>query len=426
MKKIMIYCQHLAGMGHLVRCREIMQALVADFDVCFVCGGQAVPQIQLPDGVEMVYLPALLQKGDQIVSMDEGYSLVTIKEKRKVVLLETFERFQPDCLITECFPFSKLSMKDELTPLLEEAKSVNRPVRVVCSVRDLIMTQPLPEGVRERREAKVQRLINRFYDAVLIHSDPSFQQLEDCFSSVSSLKCEIVYTGYVAQPLPISQSVAIGGQSLALNDSSGEGENGNLSYPDIEGPYWSPSIVASAGGGRHGYPLLSAVIAASPLIMERFAHHIYVFAGPFMPEEDFCQLKQVAKDKPNVTLRRCTSRFLDYLNQADLSISLGGYNTTMNLLSTGVRSLLLPSLNPSQTDEQRIRGEKLASMGVVNLLSAEDLNPERLTGVIASAMSQQPAPHGINLQGAMSTAAYLRSLLLLKESTLMQPEAVAV
>ncbi|MEO1621847.1 MAG: glycosyltransferase, partial [Cyanobacteria bacterium J06632_3] len=356
MKKIMIYCQHLAGMGHLVRCREIMQALVADFDVCFVCGGQAVPQFQLPDGVEMVYLPALLQKGDQIVPMDESYSLVTIKEKRKLALLETFERFQPDCLVTECFPFSKLSMKNELTPLLEEAKSVHRSVRVVCSVRDLIMTQPLPEGVRERREAKVQRLINRFYDAVLIHADPSFQQLETCFSSVSSLKCEIVYTGYVAQPPPRPQPVATGDQILALNAQSGndqsvEGEHSHLAYPDIEGPYWSPSIVASAGGGRHGYPLLSAVIAASPLIMERFAHHIYVFAGPFMPEEDFCQLQQVAGDNPNVTLRRYTSGLLDYLNQADLSISLGGYNTTMNLLSTGVRSLLLPSLNPSQTDE---------------------------------------------------------------------------
>ncbi|MEM9152295.1 MAG: glycosyltransferase [Cyanobacteria bacterium P01_F01_bin.3] len=146
---------------------------------------------------------------------------------------------------------------------------------------------------------------------------------------------------------------------------------------------------------------------------------------PSLPSLVFLQLQQVAADKPNVTLRRYTSRFLDYLNQADLSISLGGYNTTMNLLSTGVRSLLLPSLNPSQTDEQRIRGEKLASMGVVNLLSAEDLHPERLTGAIASAMSQQPVPHGINLQGAMSTAAYLKSLLL-EESTLMQPEAVAV
>ena len=40
MKKIMIYCQHLAGMGHLVRCREIMRALSQDFKVCFVSGGR--------------------------------------------------------------------------------------------------------------------------------------------------------------------------------------------------------------------------------------------------------------------------------------------------------------------------------------------------------------------------------------------------
>lgn len=392
MKKIMIYCQHLAGMGHLVRCREIMQALVADFEVCFVCGGQSVPQFQLPDGVEVVYLPALWQKGDQLVPLDKSYTLDPLKEKRKGLLLETFERFQPDCLMTECFPFSKMSMKYELSPLLKKAKASEKSVRIVCSLRDLIMTQPLSDGARERREAKVKRLIDRFYDAILIHADPSFQKLEDCFSRVNELSCKIFYTGYVAQSAP-SLLPSINHRETAI-------------------PYQSPSIVASAGGGRHGYPLLSAVIAASPLIMERFAHHIYVFAGPFMPEGDFLKLQKAAADKANVTLRRFTNQLLDYFNQADLSISFGGYNTTMNLLSTGVRSLLLPSLNPSQADEQRIRAEKLSHMGVVTLLNAKALVPERLVGAISAALDQSPSPHQIDLGGAGNAATYLRGLLL--------------
>lgn len=390
----MIYCQHLAGMGHLVRCREIIRALVDSFEVCFVSGGQIVPQFQLPRQIEIVQLPGLWQKGAELVSLDETMTIEETKAQRKQKLLDTFNRFQPDCLITECFPFSKMSMKYELSPLLKQAKASARPVQILCSLRDLIMTQPLSADARERREAKVCRLINRFYDAVLFHSDANFQRLEDCFSRTGDLSCEIVYTGYVAQSpaqevLPMPEDIA------GLSDTR-------------------PTIVASAGGGRHGYPLLSAIIAASELLASRSPHQIYMFAGPFMPEVDFCQLQQAAAQRPNVTLRRYTCLLLDYLKKSELSISLGGYNTTMNLLRTGTRSLVLPSLNPSQADEQRIRAEKLADAGVLNLLTPDQLSTERLVDAVATALNQPRSPHQINLQGAEHTAAHIRRLLSAK------------
>ena len=391
MKRIMIYCQHLAGMGHLVRCKEIISSLLKEFEVCFVSGGQAVPDFKLPAEAEVIYLPAIWQKGTELLPVDSSLSLEEVKTKRTKLLLTVFERFQPDCLITECFPFSKMSMKYELKPLLERAKASIRPVKIVCSLRDLIMTQPLSAGARERREANICRLINRFYDAVLFHSDARFQRLEDCFPCASDLNCEIVYTGYVAQSPPIEKAPT-------PDDIAGLS---NL----------SPSIVLSAGGGRHGYALLSAVITASPSLGKTLPHQIYAFAGPFMPDEDFARLQQQAADSPNVTLRRYTSLLLDYLKKADLSVSLGGYNTTMNLLRTGVRSLICPSPNPSQADEQRIRAEKLASLGVLGLLTPEDLASDALSQVIQTALETSFTAHHINLQGADSTARYLQHLL---------------
>ena len=79
----------------------------------------------------------------------------------------------------------------------------------------------------------------------------------------------------------------------------------------------------SAGGGRHGYPLLNAVIEASPRLADTLPHQIYAFAGPFMPAEDFAELQRVAADKSNVILRRYTSRLIDFLHKAELSISFG-------------------------------------------------------------------------------------------------------
>jgi predicted glycosyltransferase len=398
MKKIMIYCQHLAGMGHLVRCREIMRSLSPNFKVCFVNGGQIVPDFELPPEVEVVHLPGLRQQGSELAPLNDALSLEIVKMQRSQQLLNTFDRFEPDCLITECFPFSKLIMKYELSPLLQKAKASARPVRIVCSLRDLIMTQPLSDEQREKREAKISRLVNQFYDAVLFHADAASQRLEDCFSKVSDLNCDIIYTGYVAQ-MPSAQPLSTPEDIERLSDSLGKSCDR------------TPSIIASAGGGRHGYSLLSALIAASDHLADRIPHKIYAFAGPFMPEEDFLRLQQAAASKPNVVLRRYTAALLHYLEQAELSVSLGGYNTTMNVLRTGVRSLLLPSPNPSQTDEQRIRAEKLARLGIVSLLEPSDLEPEKLVNAMTTALSLPPAVHPINLQGADNTAHCLQQML---------------
>lgn len=388
MKKIMLYCQHLAGMGHLVRSTEIIRSLVKDFKVCFVNGGQLVPQFELPLEAEVIYLPGLWQDGRELKAVDDSQSLEAIKLQRRQRLLEVFEQFAPDCLITECFPFSKLKMEFELIPLLKQAQSSVHPVQVVCSLRDLIMTQPMSQEAWVKRSDKVCRVINQYYDAIFFHSDADFQRLEESFPSVNHLQCDIVYTGYVAQAFAAKQSLTA--EDIAgLNDQS-------------------PTIVASMGGGRHGYAPLNAIIEASPQLT---THKIYAFAGPFMPEDDFIKLQQAAADKPNMTLRRFTTCLLDYLKKADLSVSLGGYNTTMNLLKTGVRSLVLPSLAKDQNNEQQIRSKKLANLGVLDLLNPDDLAPERLVEVITACLNKTHVPHQINLQGADNTARQIQKRL---------------
>ncbi|MEM9006835.1 MAG: glycosyltransferase [Cyanobacteria bacterium P01_F01_bin.86] len=378
-------------MGHLVRSTEIMRSLVKHFKVCFVNGGQPVPEFQLPPEVEVVSLPSLWQDGDEIKPVDDACSLQETQAQRQQQLLAAFDGFQPDCLITECFPFSKLRLKPELKPLLQQAKASTRPVQIICSLRDLIMTQPMTPNDRRHRAEKICRLVNRYYDTVLFHSDASFQTLEDCFPLVNQLECDIFYTGYVAQSPPEERS-------LTIEDVAGLSDQ-------------SPTIVASVGGGRHGYILLNAILKTAPQLAQILPHHIYAFAGPYMPATDFARLQQAAANQPNVTLRRFTSRLLEYLEKADLSISLGGYNTTMNLLRTGVRAIVLPSPSKNQNNEQQIRTTKLAGLGVIKLLTPEDLPRDRLTPIITTHITQTPGTHPINLQGAGNTAQHLQQVL---------------
>ncbi|MCU0524363.1 MAG: glycosyl transferase [Elainella sp. Prado103] len=395
MKKIMFYCQYLAGMGHLVRSTEIIRSLVPDFQVCFVNGGQPIAEFELPAQIEVVHLPAILEEAGELKAVDASADIEVVKQHRIQQLLAVFDRFQPDCLITECFPFSKHRVKFELQPLLDRAKSASHPVRIVCSLRDLVMTQALSPEAWDRKYEKVCNLVNRYYDLILFHGDPQLQTLADFFPLADRLTAEVYYTGYVSQSPPETP--------LGFMDAA------HLSQS-------TPRIVASVGGGRFGYDLLNALKQASPILARSIPHQVYAFAGPWMPEAQFQALQQGEGSEPvpamtNFTIRRFTPHLIQYMQTADLSISLGGYNTTMNILKTGVRALVFPFISENQAGEQSIRAEKLEQLGVLQVVHPADLTGDRLADKILTYLQQQPSPHSFNLEGAANSADRLKALL---------------
>jgi predicted glycosyltransferase len=388
MKKIMFYCQYLAGMGHLVRSTEIIRRLVENFQVCFVNGGQPIAEFELPANLQVIHLPPLVEEEGELKTIDDSQAVESVKESRQQQLMAAFDWFQPDCLITECFPFSKHRVKFELIPLIERAKASSQPVKVVCSLRDLVMTQTLSAKAWAKKYDRVSELVNQYYDLILFHSDSQLQQLEDFFPKADSLNCEVYYTGYVAQ-------------SLANSPLKGFADSRTT----------EPIILASVGGGRFGYDLLNAVVEASSILSDMIPHKIYAFAGPFMPETQFLQLQDAATHCRNFVLQRFTPHLIDYMSQADLSISLGGYNTTMNILSTGVRSLVFPFISENQSGEQSIRAKKLEQMGILQVLYPEDLMGKRLAEKVMSYLNQTPVAHSFDLNGAEKSTLRLKQLL---------------
>lgn len=384
----MFYCQYLAGMGHLVRSTEIIRRLVEDFQVCFVNGGQPIAEFELPTNSQIIHLPPLVEEEGELKTVDGSQTVEAVKESRQQQLLSIFDQFQPDCLITECFPFSKHRVKFELIPLIERAKASSRPVKVVCSLRDLVMTQTLSAKAWAKKYDRVCELVNQYYDLILFHGDPQLQRLEDFFPKVDRLNCEVYNTGYVAQS-PANRSL----QECAHFKST------------------KPIIVASVGGGRFGYELLNAVVDASVILADVIPHQIYAFAGPFMPEPQFLQLQHAATNSSNFVLQRFTPHLIDYMSQADLSISLGGYNTTMNILSTGVRSLVFPFISENQSGEQSIRAKKLEQMGILQVLYPEDLTGNQLAEKVLSYLKQTPVAHSFDLNGAEKSTLRLKQLL---------------
>jgi predicted glycosyltransferase len=389
MKKILFYCQYLTGMGHLVRSTEIVRQLVKDFQVCFINGGPTVPGFEIPPEVEIATLPPLWIEDSQLQVAEGFNNIEEVKEARRNALIELCDRFQPDCLITEFFPFGRHKLFFELIPLLDHIKASYPATKIVCSVRDIVGRTDL-----DKEAEIICQLTSQYFDLILFHSDAKFQKLEESFSRVKELNCEVKYTGFVAQ----SSS-----DKIALSES----DLFNFSRKE-------QTILVSIGGGRIGYELLETVIQSSSILAQKIPHHIQIFTGPFMPEEQFLQLQQAALDKTNVTLERYTSNLMAYMNKADLSISLTGYNTTMNILRTGIRSLVVPIGHYSYDKEQLVRTQKLENLGIVKVIEPEELEPTYLAQRIIDSLQKENnvnVPSFFNLQGAENTAIFLKELL---------------
>ena len=418
MKKIMFYCQNLMGMGHLVRSTEIIRSLVKEFQVCLIDGGQIVPDFEIPSAVEMIRLPALKIKNKGLEVVNSSLSLEEVKLLRQNKLLKVFDEFQPDCLITEGFPFSKRKLIHELMPLLEQVQLAGRRTKVVSCVRDIVLTKKYRDLIKV--EEKVCNLINQYFDLLLVHSDPKVHRLEENFSRAKELTCKVHYTGYVAQSPP---------------------ENLPPTLEDVASLRGKePMILVSIGGGRFGHELIETIIEASPILEKLLPHKFHIFAGPFMPQEKFEQFQKAAVGKNNINFRRYTPNLLAYMEKAALSISLGGYNTTMNVLKTGVNAMILPS---NDGNEQKIRAEKLEKLGVIEVIHPSDLQSDRLALKVITCLDKKPvtntsASYGhlshfrnsqmtcpFELQGAQKTTQLLKDLLEAKLAPVSEIKALS-
>jgi predicted glycosyltransferase len=148
---------------------------------------------------------------------------------------------------------------------------------------------------------------------------------------------------------------------------------------------------------------MESVIAAFQNLDIQKASRLYAFAGPYMSQEEFNSIR--SKSGNGVIVSRFSKDFLSFLLAADLSVSMAGYNTSMNILATHVPALVWPF---SHDREQGLRAERLARLGVLHILKTDDLQPIRLSAAMNQMLSRPPSnPAKIDLEGANNTARWL-------------------
>ena len=378
--KIVVYCQHVLGVGHLHRAIELCRVF-RDHKVILVTGGPPV-EVDLPGHVVQFQLPGLKMDANfgGLSTVDGELDLEGVKQKRQEKLHCLFLEERPDCLITELYPFGRKAFRFELDPLLETIKGApDHPCGIFSSVRDILVEK----DNAAKHEARVVKLLNRYFDGVFIHADPQLVRFEETFGRFSEIDIPMVYTGYIApQPPPgarryLRRKLGLAGDSVL--------------------------IVASAGGGQVGMELLQATVRAVNLVTEQIPLTLVVFTGPFMAGEDRRRLEKLAGDRARI--ETFSNEFLSYLAAADLSISMAGYNTTMNILATQVPAMVLPF---AQNREQHLRAERLAARQALTLLSPDDLARDRLAAKIDAILNRpMRARNTFDLDGAAATMRWI-------------------
>jgi predicted glycosyltransferase len=367
--RVLIYVQHLLGVGHLQRAIHLSTALLQQgFRVDLVSGGmpghfpaaqplrvhQLTP-LYSPDGSFSRLLDA---NGDDI---DDHW-----RDQRKQQLLQIFDACAPQVLITETFPFGRRMLQFELLPLLRASRESGDCKLVIASIRDILQPRSKPGRNRETCD-----LIDAWYDRVLVHGDENIARLEDSFALSDRIEDKLFYSGYICA-------------QESRSAPAGEGVN---------------EVLVSAGGSATGLQILQTALRAKSLSALNHLHW-RLLVSQAIPADDFNQLQAMAGD--GVTVERNRPDFSELIKRAQLSISQGGYNTMTDLLNSDTAAVVIPYAEADEK-EQSLRAHALQARGRVIALSQDELAAASLAEAIDAALAQNTGL-AVNLDGATNSA----------------------
>lgn len=355
--KVLIYVQHLLGVGHLKRMALLADALAAaGASVTLASGGMPAPQILVDSSVRFVQLPPLQAADAQFSGLVNASGTVAdadIKNQRTALLLDLLDQTAPDILVVELFPLGRRQMRFELLPLLDSARP--KVTRIACSVRDIVNQRP-------HREAEALGWLNDYFDMLLVHGDEGLTPIRNSVPGIDVFRGTVHHTGYIAESKPATRA-----------------------------PARSRDIIVSAGGGAAGTGLFAAAARASAAIGDdwhwRFRH------GRDTPQDLIDEWR--ASATVNATFEAVAPDFPDLLEGAALSISQFGYNTAVSLLQASAPAIVVPFEGAGETEQLRralawrqtglavVRENELGSGQLEPAARAQLSTPHPMRGVIS-------------------------------------------
>lgn len=362
MRRILYYCQSLVGIGHLTSSLRIIDELLTHAEVDLIQGGLDVAHTTEHPRFRRLKLPTLLHDAGSggFVDPDEARDAEEVWPERAQAI-EGFVRGRYDALVVEFWPFGRRRFKGEIKRLFAAVRERSGPVPIFTSVRDVLVPRAIDN------ERRMVASVNKHIHTVFVRGDPRIIRFDETFSLAHEIADRLCYTGCIAPPLPADR------------------------------PARRNQILVSQGGGNVGRELLDAAIGAAASMPD---FQFLLASGSRTTAAELDALRATVRST-NVEIAPFLPDFQQRLMASALSISMGGDNTLLDVISTRTPALAYPyQANP----EQGIRIASYAAKGFVHELRSEDLSIERLRARIGLALAAPYPSLAIALDGARVTS----------------------
>jgi len=371
--RVLFHYTHKETLGHTTRSIALAHALCRQkADVLILQGGIPQPFIRFPKDCQVSDIP---HPFDTRTSFQE-HAIPVFAANRARYILKTAADFCPDIFITEFFPFGRLSYAPELLPTLRFLRK--KSARIIASIGYPLLVDL--DKLEDKKFAALHQAIFAFFDHFLIHTPKELEtayiqktiqspRLARSYAKVmNSLKTKIIYTGYV-----FPEKVTAGKTSL---------------------PKMKNSVVISRGGGAVCPKLIVRAIEAQRLIDEKIK--TIIACGPATTAKEMVLFRSLLKppDKDRVFLTDYLSDLDERLRDCRVSVSLCGYNTSVQLMRWSIPSVIIPyqnSLSKTSTNDQVARAALLKEHFSARILDYDAMTASSLADAIKEQLSS-PRP----------------------------------
>lgn len=349
---ILMYSHDTYGLGHIRRTMAIARHLRGrGVNVLILTGSPLVGRFDFPDGVDFVRIPGMIKKtNEEYLPLSIRLSARQALNIRRNIIVATAKAFQPHLFIVDKAP---LGLKREVLPTLKWLKRRKPQCRTILGLRDIMDDA---ESTRQEWKTKgIYDVLDRYYSEIWVYGNREYYDPVAEYDIPEDVSRKMVFTGYIPRNLPRRGKVAEMREEERLTQKE-------------------RLVLVTTGGGGDGYPLMDAYLTMLEN-MENPPFRSILVSGPFMPRP--------MREKVHRRALKVKARFHHFhrnmealIGLADVVVSMGGYNTTCEILSMEKPSLVVPREEPRL--EQRIRAEVFKNHGFIEFLPWSELSPATL------------------------------------------------
>lgn len=384
--RIACYSHDTVGLGHTRRNIAVAASMINSWpgaDAMMITGNPEATSLWLPPRTDVVTLPTVTKDtAGNYRSRTLNASLDSVVRMRAALIEAAVTSFAPDLLIVDKVP---LGVAGELVPALRRLRD-EHDTTIVLGLRE-ILDDPVT-AVADWQRSGATAAIEEFYDAVWIYGDCAVYDPVVEYGLPASVADRCVFTGYLAADRFV-----------------------DIEAPAEPDPFRRPYVLCTVGGGQDGAELARTFARTPP----PDAHDGVVVCGPFMAAGAREAVHVAAATTPRMTVLDFVPDLHRLIAGASAVVSMAGYNSVCEVLATDRPALLVPRTEPRT--EQLVRARRLAELGAADLLSADQLEPGRLSAWLDRAVGTTPdagcieARAGLDVHGLRRLPAIAAQLL---------------